>query len=115
MSQSPSVPLEISCRDVQTLRESGAPLVLLDCREPDEFEIAQISGATLVPMSSFVEGFAEIRDSLAAGPLVVYCHHGGRSLRVTQWLRGQGFPHAQSMHGGIDAWAQEIEPGMPRY
>jgi adenylyltransferase/sulfurtransferase len=47
--------------------------------------------------------------------VVVYCHLGGRSLRVAQWLRQQGFTRAQSMAGGIDQWAEKIEAGMPRY
>ncbi|HQU46751.1 MAG TPA: rhodanese-like domain-containing protein, partial [Pirellulales bacterium] len=47
--------------------------------------------------------------------IVVHCHHGGRSLRVAQWLRQQGFAAAQSMSGGIDAWAAEIDPDVPRY
>ena len=48
-------------------------------------------------------------------PIIVHCHHGGRSQQVTLWLRGQGFAHVQNMAGGIDAWATEIEPGMARY
>jgi rhodanese-related sulfurtransferase len=47
--------------------------------------------------------------------IVVHCHHGGRSLRVANWLRGQGFEQAQSMAGGIDAWSTEIDPAVPRY
>jgi rhodanese-related sulfurtransferase len=47
--------------------------------------------------------------------IVVHCHHGGRSLRVANWLRGQGFANAQSLAGGIDAWAAEIDPTLPRY
>jgi rhodanese-related sulfurtransferase len=45
----------------------------------------------------------------------VHCHHGGRSLRVVRWLREQGFSRAQSMAGGIDQWAVDIDPSLPRY
>jgi len=47
--------------------------------------------------------------------IVIHCHHGGRSLRVANWLRQQGFSKAQSMAGGIDQWAVEIDPSLPRY
>jgi rhodanese-related sulfurtransferase len=115
MGSSPTLPLEISIQDVHALREAGGPVFLLDCREEEEFAIAKIHDAVLVPMSQFVERLEPHREQIGDMPLVVYCHHGGRSLRVAQWLRGQGFPQAQSMRGGIDAWAQEIEPDMPRY
>jgi rhodanese-related sulfurtransferase len=46
---------------------------------------------------------------------VVHCHHGGRSERVTYWLRANGFPRVQNMAGGIDAWAVQIDPALPRY
>jgi rhodanese-related sulfurtransferase len=47
--------------------------------------------------------------------IVVLCHVGGRSLRVTRWLRQQGFTQAQNLSGGIDQWSQEIDPSVPRY
>jgi rhodanese-related sulfurtransferase len=47
--------------------------------------------------------------------IVVQCHHGGRSLRVTHYLRGQGFDQAQNLSGGIDAWSVAIDPSVPRY
>jgi len=50
-----------------------------------------------------------------AREIVVHCHHGGRSMQVTQWLRQQGYSRVQSMAGGIDRWACEIEPNLPRY
>ncbi|MEZ6116128.1 MAG: rhodanese-like domain-containing protein [Pirellulaceae bacterium] len=47
--------------------------------------------------------------------IVVHCHHGGRSLRVTEWLLAQGFPNVQNMTGGIDAWSEQIDPTVPKY
>jgi rhodanese-related sulfurtransferase len=108
------LPLETDCRSLHSQREAGADFLLLDCREPNEWAIVKISGATLLPMSELANRVAELapfRDR----QIVVHCHHGGRSLRVANWLRGQGFSQAQSLAGGIDAWAVEIDPSLPRY
>lgn len=110
----PELPLELDVHAVNRLRDSGEPFLLLDCREPDEHAIARIPGAVLVPMGEVTERLdllAPHRD----GRIIVHCHHGGRSLRVTRWLRAQGFAHAQNMAGGIDAWSVEIDPATPRY
>lgn len=109
------LPLEISCQAVQAELAAGDDeLLLLDCREADEHNFVHIQGNTLLPMSemqSRVEELEPHRDR----SIVVYCHHGMRSAQVANWLRGQGFASAQSMAGGIDQWAIEIEPGMARY
>lgn len=108
------LPMEISCQDVKLLQAQGDDFFLLDCREADEYQLVHIKSARLVPMSEITERAAELADHRTRR-VVVYCHHGGRSLRVAGWLRQQGFTQAQSMAGGIDAWATQIEPGMPRY
>jgi rhodanese-related sulfurtransferase len=108
------LPLELDCRTLHSQRESGADLLLLDCREPDEWAIAKIPGATLLPMSEMADRVGEL-DPYRDRPIVVHCHHGGRSLRVANWLRDQGFSQAQSLAGGIDAWSVEIDPALPRY
>ena len=118
--ESAALPLEIDVRTVAArLKAAGAQpgagdLALVDCREPDEHQLVHIEGAELIPMSQFagrVDELAKYRDR----PLVVHCHHGGRSLRVVKWLRENGYPMAQSMAGGIDAWSLEIDPTKPRY
>ncbi|HEX6963400.1 MAG TPA: rhodanese-like domain-containing protein [Lacipirellula sp.] len=108
------LPLEITPQDVHALRAAGDDFLLLDCREPEEHAVAAIAGARLVPMGELPQRVGELRD-YRDRPVVVYCHLGGRSLRAAHWLRQQGFEQAQSMAGGIDEWAVEIEPGMPRY
>jgi rhodanese-related sulfurtransferase len=108
------LPIETDCRTVHAEREAGADLLLVDCREPDEWAIVKIEGAKLMPMSDLADRVGELelyRERL----IVIHCHHGGRSLRVANWLREQGFENAQSMAGGIDAWATEIDPTLPRY
>jgi rhodanese-related sulfurtransferase len=109
-------PIETDCRTVHSLLQSEseeAPF-LLDCREQDEWETARIEGAELIPMSELQERVSELNPHRSR-QVVVYCHHGGRSLRVAHWLRQQGFSSAQSMAGGIDQWAQEIDPDIARY
>lgn len=86
---------------------------LLDCREPWEHQTAHIEGALLIPMNEIPARAHQELDSDAH--IVVYCHHGVRSLNVTNWLRQQGFEKAQSMRGGIDAWSREVDHKVPLY
>lgn len=107
-------PLEISCAEVHQKRTEQASFLFLDCREAVEHATANIAGTTLLPMSEITERVGEIaahKDDV----VVVHCHHGGRSLRVANWLRAQGFPKAMSMAGGIDEWSQTIDTTVPRY
>lgn len=108
------MPLEVDVHAVHSRQTSGRPFLFLDCREPDEYETVHIEGTTLIPMSQLQERVSEL-DGRQDEDIIVHCHHGGRSLRVAQWLRQQGYSRAASMAGGIDAWAIEIEPGMTRY
>jgi adenylyltransferase/sulfurtransferase len=114
MPSEPSLPLEIEPQIVNRRLQNGEDLLLVDCREADEHSAAHIPQARLVPMSQFSQRVGELEEHRQR-PIVVHCHHGGRSLRVTKWLREQGFVQAQSMAGGIDRWAIEIDPTMPRY
>ena len=107
-------PLGISCQELQQKLARGAPLLLVDCREPEEHALAAIPGNMLLPMSQWDEKQQQLaghRDR----PIVVYCHLGVRSRQVAAGLREQGFAAVQSLDGGIDAWAVEIDPGMARY
>jgi rhodanese-related sulfurtransferase len=116
MSNSPAPwPFEIDVRSVkQLLDESDASFLLLDCREPSEHATACIEGAKLIPMKTIPAEIGQL-EPYRQGRIVVHCHHGGRSAKVTAWLRQQGFAGAQNMTGGIDAWSQEIDPSVPRY
>ena len=111
---STSTPIEIDCRTVQQKLLSGEPFLLLDCREVDEHQFVSIPQARLVPMSEIAGRVGELQPHRGS-EIIVHCHHGGRSLRVAMWLRQQGFARACSMAGGIDRWAEEIDPSLPRY
>lgn len=93
-----------------TTRQTARPMVV-DVREPWEWEIAHIAGSTLVPLGELPARLGELRPS---AEIVTVCHRGKRSLMAQQLLQGAGFK-ARSLAGGIDGWAAEIEPGMPRY
>ncbi len=108
------LPLEISCAETKAKLDAGEDLLLLDCREHEEFDLVSIKGATLLPMSELVTRAGEL-DQHRERPIVVHCHHGGRSAQVTNWLRQRGFASVQNMTGGIDQWAVEIDPKLRRY
>ncbi len=106
--------MEVDCRTVKAKRDAGEDFVLLDCREQHEFDHVCIAGATLLPMSEIQRRVVELEEFRSA-EVVVYCHHGGRSLQVAMWLKQQGFQQVVSMAGGIDQWAAEIDSALPRY
>lgn len=86
---------------------------LLDVREPWEASLAAIPGSRLLPMGDVP--LCAHQELNPDAHIVVYCHHGSRSLSVVMWLREQGFPQAQSLAGGIEAWSQQIDPSIARY
>ncbi len=90
------------------------PPRLIDVREADEFAIARIVGAELLPLSQWPAIAAE-KLTDPAQPLLLLCHHGMRSGQATAFLVQSGFADATNIAGGIDAWSQEIDPSIPRY
>ena len=109
-----TTPIEIDCQAVKAKLDAGSPFLFVDCREPDEYATAHIGGTTLLPMSQLADRAAELEPHKNA-EIVVHCHHGGRSLRVVNWLRQQGYDHVINMAGGIDQWSQVIDASVPRY
>jgi len=104
---------EITPREVKRRLDDGEVLNLIDVREPEEFRTCRIDGATLIPMRLISQQLERLEEATA--PLIVFCHHGVRSLNVVSWLREQGLADCQSMAGGIDAWSREVDPAVPRY
>jgi rhodanese-related sulfurtransferase len=110
---SSSLDYEIAVEDLKALQEAGGNLVLLDVREPWEFETAKIAASRLIPMGDIPARFNQELDP--EDHIVVVCHHGVRSMSVTAWLRQQGFEKVQSLRGGIDRWSRQIDPTVPVY
>ena len=105
--------MEVTPGEVKSRLESGEALRLIDVREQREFDICRIEGARLIPMNSIPLHLQELDDDGA--PIVVFCHHGVRSLSVVDWLRRQGVENCRSMAGGIDLWSLQIDARVPRY
>ena len=106
---------EISPAEVKRRIDAGEKLHLIDVREPNEFAIARIEGSELIPMRQVPGELQKLEGRADEAPLIVFCHHGVRSLNVVNWLRQQGLDACQSMAGGIDAWSLSIDPSVPRY
>jgi rhodanese-related sulfurtransferase len=104
---------EISPGQVKALQKSGETFTLLDVREDWECEKSSIEGAKHIPMADIpTRAHQELNPE---DYIVVVCHHGVRSLSVTNWLRQQGYEKVQSMRGGIDGWARTVDPKVPLY
>lgn len=93
-------------------RRGGEDLLLIDVREPEEYEVARVEGSRLLPLSLFGE-WAGTLDP--ARETVFICHHGIRSAQVCAYLSRQGFEHIYNLTGGIDRWSREVDPSVPRY
>jgi rhodanese-related sulfurtransferase len=112
---SEALPFEINPHDVHRRIQNGENIALIDVREPNEYEQARIEGAKLIPMRTVPAQLQDLEALADNATLVVYCHHGVRSLQVVNWLREQGIAPSQSMSGGIDRWSREVDPNVPRY
>jgi sulfur-carrier protein adenylyltransferase/sulfurtransferase len=95
----------------QRLQDGSAP-TLIDVREPHEWSISHLPGATLIPLGELPQRVTTL-DPLAE--YVVYCHLGMRSAAAVAWLRDRGFPRTRNLTGGIDRWSLEVDPTVRRY
>lgn len=109
---SAATPLEIDVTELDAWRKSGRDVTVLDVREDWEVATVALEGAQHIPMRQVPQRVAELPKDR---PLVVMCHHGGRSRQVMAWLRQNGFPQAINLAGGIHAWAEQIDPSMAKY
>jgi len=112
-SESQAIP-QSAAADVARRRRAGEPLVLLDVREAEELETARLEGARWIPLGQLESRLGELL-ACKDEPLVVFCHHGGRSERAVRLLRDRGFARAENLDGGIEAWSLTVDPSVPRY
>ncbi|HEY4949560.1 MAG TPA: rhodanese-like domain-containing protein [Candidatus Acidoferrales bacterium] len=104
--------IEITPREVKELLARDDKVLFVDVREPWEYQTTHIEGSVLIPLGQIPANLARLEN---AEQLVLFCHHGMRSLDAAAWLRSQGVEGAQSMTGGIERWSTDIDPSVPRY
>ena len=103
---------EITAQELRDEWRGNPDLVVIDVREPHEHEIAHIDGAVLVPLGELPDRLGELDGH---HEIVTHCHHGARSLKALEILKAAGFSKVRSLRGGIDAWAVNVDPSLPRY
>jgi rhodanese-related sulfurtransferase len=111
---------ELPGRVLRQRLAAGESLTLLDVREPEEtayckIDVPPTAQLLIIPMREVPGHLDEINEALGRGPLVVYCHHGVRSLAVAEWLCERQTGEISNLSGGIDAWSVEVDPRVPRY
>jgi len=105
---------EITPRELAMQLENGCAIRLIDVRQPWESAIAQLPGSELIPLNELPGRLGEIPSEPGVA-VVLYCHHGVRSLSAVRYLHRLGHDDVRSLAGGIDAWSCEVDPAMPRY
>lgn len=111
---------EITVQEIDVKRQAGEEFLWLDVREQAEVRAVHINDDRVVvlPLSELAERQLEALPAKAQSKeteIVVFCHHGVRSAQVTAWLLQQGWTNVRSMAGGVDAWAQTIDPSIGTY
>ena len=109
------MPLEVSPQDASFRLGGDSKAVMIDVREPEEFALARIDGAVLIPMQSISAELQKLESWSDEQDILFICHHGVRSLQVVNWLRAQGLENVYSVAGGIDRWSREVDADVPRY
>ncbi len=110
-------PLRVSTEEIDPLSlksylDHGADLVLLDVREPYEYDFCHLEGSKLVPLGQLLDRLSELDKTR---DIVVYCHTGVRSGRAVEFLKERGFSHVRNLKGGIKAWSEQVDPLIPAY
>jgi len=104
---------QITATELKDRLDEGIALQIIDVRQPNEHDYARIEGSTLIPMGEIISRMNEIDPSRET---VVYCHMGGRSMRVAQALEQYGFQgKVYNLVGGITAWSDQVDPSVPKY
>jgi len=103
---------QITARQLKEMLDAGRKITILDVREPQEWDIVHFPDAKLIPLGEVPERMHELDT---ADEIIVHCHHGMRSARAIAFLQKMGFQKLKNLAGGIDAWAVNVDPDLPRY
>jgi sulfur-carrier protein adenylyltransferase/sulfurtransferase len=103
---------ELTVEALKAMRDRGEAPVLVDVREPGEWAISDLPGSVKIPLGTLPQSLEKLSK---ADEIVVYCRTGGRSGNAVQFLNQMGFDRAKNLAGGINAWAERIDPSLPRY
>jgi rhodanese-related sulfurtransferase len=103
---------ELTVEELKAMRDRGEAPVLLDVREPREWAISDLPGSVKIPLGTLPQSLEKLS---ASDEIVVYCRTGGRSGNAVQFLRQKGFDRAKNLAGGINRWAERIDPSLTRY
>ncbi|HZM16308.1 MAG TPA: rhodanese-like domain-containing protein [Candidatus Krumholzibacteria bacterium] len=106
------MPYEIEVDELKRALDAGEDWVLVDVREGWEHALVHIPGAVHIPLGQLVQRLGELQQER---PHVLYCHHGMRSMRAALALAQRGFANVRSLRGGIDRWAEVVDPTLARY
>ena len=112
VSESKKQSIEITPRELKALLDRKEDMVLVDVREPWESQLCMIQSSMLIPLGQLGQRSEELDKSKLT---VMYCHSGNRSMFATRQLLSLGFKNVKNLAGGIDLWAEEVDPGMQRY
>jgi rhodanese-related sulfurtransferase len=105
---------QIRPEQVSAKLQNSEPVYFLDVRQPWEYDLCRIAGSLLIPLPELPSRVAEI-EAPEGATIVVYCHHGVRSLSGASILQQAGLANVVSLSGGIEAWSVQIDPKVPRY
>ena len=108
------LPMQIDVESASRLLTEDESVLLLDVRDLAEYDTVHLPNSLLIPTSEFMEKIQQLKGKENQRILVI-CHHGVRSQGAATWMRANGFEQAQSISGGIDAWAVQLDPGLTRY
>ncbi len=108
------MPRQMRVSELKAKFDAGEPVYLLDVRQPEEHAICRLPGSVLIPLGELPRRTDEVSPEPGA-TVVVYCHHGVRSLSGAVMLEQSGVANVASLAGGIDAWSLQIDPAVPRY
>ena len=104
--------ITITPQELKKRLEQGDTIVLIDVREPWEYNICKIAGAILIPLGTLGSEYKKLDPQ---AEIVMHCHMGMRSMDATQFLLQQGFKNVKNLTGGIEAWSTQVDPSVPRY